>query len=134
MTRYLILGVVNAIFGAVLYVLYREGMVQQAIANDIMYIIPSMGAIFVLGMMMMFFNLENAHWCSETLIVLGFMGTLLGIWTSFTGVDPKQVGDISAIATVLAVLMQGLGAALWTTITGSFLALWLNACTRVMGG
>lgn len=134
MVRYLTLGVVNAIFCAVIYVLFREGIAQQAAENDIMYIMPTMGAIFILGMVMVHFVNETAYWCAESLIALGFLGTLLGIWSAFTGINQDQVGDVNAIGSVLATLLTGLGAALWTTILGAFLNLWLNANIRAMGG
>lgn len=134
MTKFLLYGVINAIFAAITYALYREGYATQAVENDIMYIMPALGAVFIFGQVMVFVSKETAYFCSESMIVLGFLGTLLGIWTAFSGINTSMVGDVNQVGSVLATLMQGMGAALWTTLTGAYLALWLNAALRTQGG
>lgn len=134
MTRYLTLAVVNTIFLAIVYVLYREGVVATAWQNDILYIVPATVTLWGYGMVIVHWSNRTAEWVCESLIIVGFLGTLFGIVHAFTSVTPESVGDINMIGEVLGSVLYGLGAAIWTTITAAFLALWLSANARVMGG
>lgn len=123
---------VNGIAGAILWSLYREGILYTAWSNDILYIIPTIGIIFLFGISQMFRNIEVSHWCAETCVSLGLLGTALGIWSAFSGIDPSMVGDVNSIGAVIGVLLSGLGAALWTTMFGVFVNIILTANLKVV--
>jgi hypothetical protein len=134
MTAFLKAAIVHTVFAAIFYCVWRAGYAGEAWANDIAYIVPAIITIFALGLVVAWYRMAYAYWCAETIIVLGFAGTLLGIWTAFSGIDPAQIGDVNAIASVISILMHGLGAAIWTTIVGVFFSVWLNAALEVMEG
>lgn len=134
MAKYLLFVVLNGVFCAIVYVLYREGLVLEAWEHDIMYIIPAITLTALFGLVRLPFSIATAEWCAETCVALGLLGTALGIWQAFSGIDPEMVGDINAIGQVLGVLLSGLGAALWTTMTGVFLNIWLTANIRLEEG
>ncbi len=132
MTAFLKAVVVNTVFLVIFWLAYRAGYVEEAWSHDIAFIIPAVLGTFLLGIVCLVFNISYSQWTAETLIVLGFLGTLLGIWTAFSSIEASQIGDINSIGNVLATLLQGLGAALWTTITGAFFSVWLSANIEVM--
>ena len=132
MTRLLFLILVNTLFGAIVFVFHREGLLLEAWKNDILFIIPAISILLILGIVIMGRSMETAEWCGDAMITLGFIGTALGTWTAFAGVDTDAMGDIDAAKAVIANMITGLGAALWTTITGAFANLWLSANIRVM--
>lgn len=125
------LVVLNTIFVVILYVLGREGYLEEAWGNDVLYIIPAVIVMASLGFANLWRDLDNSEWCAETCVSLGLLGTALGVWKAFSGIDPSMVGDINAIGAVIGVLLSGLGAALWTTMTGVFFNLWLTANIRL---
>lgn len=132
MTAMLKAIIIHVIFAVIFFCVYRAGYVAESWANDIAYIVPSIAGVFVLGLLVAWYRRAYAHWCTETILILGFVGTLLGIWTAFSGINPGMIGDTNSVASVIAILMDGLGAALWTTITGAFFAVWLSASLTVM--
>lgn len=125
--------IVNTIFGVILYCLAREGILDTAWENDVLYIIPAIIAVAAFGFISMWRNMETTEWCAETCVALGLLGTALGVWQAFSGIEPSMVGDVNAIGAVIGVLLSGLGAALWTTMTGVAMNLWLSANIRAKG-
>lgn len=131
MTKFLLYIVLNGLFGAIGYALYREGLVFEAFSHDILYVMPATVGVALYGMVSLWWSKENAEWCAETCVALGLLGTCLGIWTAFSTIDPQMVGDIDRVGEVLAVLLSGLGAALWTTVLGVVMNIWLTANIRL---
>lgn len=134
MVKYLLKVVVNGLFAAIAYALYREGLVGKALDNDIMYIIPAIGLVGLWGFISLLWSIETAEWCAETCVALGLLGTALGVYTAFSSIDPVMVGDVNAIGMVVGALLSGLGAALWTTMTGVCVNIWLTANIRLEEG
>jgi len=63
----------------------------------------------------------------NTLVLLGLIGTVLGFIIALSGVDPDKAGDVSTIAPMVSTLIQGMSTALYTTLVGSVLNVWLMA-------
>lgn len=63
----------------------------------------------------------------NTLVLLGLIGTVLGFIIALSGVDPEQASDVNAIAPMVTTLIQGMSTALYTTLIGSILNVWLMA-------
>ncbi len=59
-------------------------------------------------------------------VLLGLLGTVLGMRVALLGVDPSTVGDASAIGPMVATLVSGLGLAIDTTIVGTVGSVWLG--------
>lgn len=64
---------------------------------------------------------------ANTLVLLGLIGTVLGFIIALSGVDPKRVADIEAIAPMVSTLIRGMSTALYTTLVGAILNVWLMA-------
>ncbi len=68
------------------------------------------------------------------LVLLGLIGTVLGFVIALSGVDPAAAADVSAIAPMVSSLVAGLGVALYTTLVGAVLNLWLMTNYRLLEG
>lgn len=69
-----------------------------------------------------------------TLVLLGLIGTVIGFIISLAGVDPRMTGDASSIAPMVARLISGMSVALYTTLVGSILNVWLMANYHILNG
>lgn len=64
---------------------------------------------------------------ANSLVLLGLIGTVIGFIIALSGVDPKNVADVSAVSPMVANLIEGISVALYTTLVGSVLNIWLMA-------
>lgn len=62
---------------------------------------------------------------ASSLLLLGLIGTVLGFIIALSGVDPDSVSDISAVGPMVSQLISGMSTALFTTLVGSVLNVWL---------
>ena len=63
---------------------------------------------------------------ASCLVVLGLVGTVLGFIIAFSGVDPRVAADVSAIGPMVSTLISGMSVALYTTLVGAVLNIWLT--------
>lgn len=69
---------------------------------------------------------------ANALVFLGLVGTVIGFIVALSGVDPKSIGSVEAIGPMVANLIQGMSIALYTTLVGSVLYLWLIVNHRML--
>lgn len=62
---------------------------------------------------------------ANSLVLLGLIGTVVGFIIALSGVDPEQASDVSAITPMVSTLIEGMSTALYTTLVGSILNVWL---------
>lgn len=62
---------------------------------------------------------------ANSLVLLGLIGTVVGFIMALSGVDPATSGDASAITPMVSTLIVGMSVALYTTLIGSVLNVWL---------
>jgi hypothetical protein len=67
-----------------------------------------------------------------TLVVLGLIGTVIGFIMSLSGVKPEVVSDAKAIAPMVTSLITGMSVALYTTLVGAILNIWLMVNYHVL--
>jgi hypothetical protein len=70
----------------------------------------------------------------NTLVLLGLIGTVLGFIIALSGVDPEKASDVNSIAPMVSTLIQGMSTALYTTLIGSILNVWLMANYQLLTG
>ncbi len=70
----------------------------------------------------------------NTLVLLGLIGTVLGFIIALSGVDPETASDVNSIAPMVSTLIQGMSTALYTTLIGSILNVWLMANYQLLSG
>ncbi len=71
---------------------------------------------------------------ANTLVLLGLIGTVLGFIIALSGVSPEQASDVNAIAPMVSTLIRGMSTALYTTLIGSILNVWLMANFQILSG
>ena len=71
---------------------------------------------------------------ANSLVLLGLIGTVVGFIIALGGVDPAHASDVTAIAPMVSNLIQGMSTALYTTLIGAVLNVWLMANHQVLAG
>ena len=71
---------------------------------------------------------------ANLLVVLGLIGTVLGFIIALGGVDPRTVSDITAIGPMVSTLIRGMSTALYTTLVGAVLNVWLMLNYNLLSG
>ncbi|HEX7006955.1 MAG TPA: MotA/TolQ/ExbB proton channel family protein [Alphaproteobacteria bacterium] len=62
---------------------------------------------------------------ANNLVLIGLIGTVLGFIIALSGVDPDRASDVNSISPMVATLIEGMSVALYTTLVGSVLHIWL---------
>jgi hypothetical protein len=62
---------------------------------------------------------------ANSLVLLGLIGTVVGFIMALAGVDPETSGDAASITPMVSTLIVGMSVALYTTLIGSVLNVWL---------
>jgi hypothetical protein len=63
---------------------------------------------------------------ASALVAIGLVGTVVGAITFLLGINVQALGDISTIGSAFEVVLKGMGTALYTTLVGAVLNLWLT--------
>lgn len=69
---------------------------------------------------------------ANSLVLLGLIGTVLGFIIALSGVDPDLAADIGAVGPMVSTLIEGMAVALYTTLAGSVLSIWLMINYRLL--
>lgn len=69
---------------------------------------------------------------ANLLVFLGLIGTVIGFIISLSGVEPQSVSQSERVAGMVATLIQGMSIALYTTLLGAVLNVWLNINYRIL--
>jgi hypothetical protein len=69
---------------------------------------------------------------ANTLVFLGLVGTVIGFIVSLSGVDPQTSIAVDKIAPMVTTLIHGMSIALYTTLLGAVLHLWLMVNYRML--
>lgn len=69
---------------------------------------------------------------ANSLVFLGLIGTVIGFIIALSGVDPNSVADVNAIGPMVSTLIGGMSVALYTTLVGAILNIWLMLNYRLL--
>jgi len=69
---------------------------------------------------------------ASSLVVLGLIGTVIGFIIALSGVDPESASDIKAVSPMVSTLVEGMSTALYTTLVGAVLNVWLMTNYQVL--
>ncbi len=111
-----------------------QGWVTEIYNGDSSRLSILIAALFVYGMAMCFISgpKHTVKWVASALVKLGLLGTVLGFIQALSGIKIDAVGDASTIGPMVAALIAGLGTALYTTLVGAALNLWLSLNLRII--
>ncbi len=71
---------------------------------------------------------------AASLVLLGLIVTVVGFIIALSGVYPAQAADVKSIAPMVSTMIEGMSTALFTTLVGSVLNLWLMVNYRMLYG
>lgn len=71
---------------------------------------------------------------ANSLVLLGLIGTVVGFIIALSGVDPDKAGDFNAVAPMVSTLIEGMSTALYTTLVGAVLNVWLMVNYHLLAG
>ncbi len=71
---------------------------------------------------------------ANSLVLLGLIGTVIGFIIALSGVDPESASDVSAVGPMISTLISGMSTALYTTLVGSILNVWLMVNYQILAG
>jgi uncharacterized membrane protein (DUF485 family) len=69
---------------------------------------------------------------ADSLVFFGLVGTVIGFIIALSGVDPQSSTEIDEVAPMVATLVAGMSIALYTTLVGSVLHVWLMVNHRLL--
>jgi hypothetical protein len=68
----------------------------------------------------------------SSLVFLGLLGTVIGFIIALSGVNAEAAGDVESIKPMVATLLDGMSVALYTTLVGAVLNIWLMVNYRLL--
>jgi len=71
---------------------------------------------------------------ASSLVILGLIGTVVGFIIALSGVQPEHAGDVKAITPMISTLISGMSTALYTTLVGAVLNVWLMVNYHLLSG
>ncbi len=69
---------------------------------------------------------------ANTLVFLGLVGTVVGFIVALSGVSPDVAVSVDGVGSMVATLVSGMSIALYTTLIGSVLHVWLMVDYRIL--
>lgn len=69
---------------------------------------------------------------ANTLVFLGLVGTVIGFIVALSGVDPEATTSVDKVAPMVTTLIHGMSIALYTTLFGAVLHVWLMMNHRIL--
>ena len=69
---------------------------------------------------------------ANALVFLGLIGTVIGFIMALSGIDPEAASKAENVATMVATLIGGMSVALYTTLIGAILYIWLTVAYRIL--
>jgi hypothetical protein len=77
-------------------------------------------------------RISPVHHVAGSLVLLGLIGTVLGFIIALAGVSADSATSLSGTSQMVSRLIAGMSVALYTTLEGAILNLWLTANYRIL--
>ncbi len=77
-------------------------------------------------------HIQIVRHIANLLVFLGLIGTVIGFIIALSGVVPEAVSNPETVATMIATLIRGMSVALYTTLLGAVLNVWLTTNHRIL--
>ena len=77
-------------------------------------------------------KISNIKFIANILVILGLIGTVIGFIIALSGVDGTVSSNPEEVGKMVASLVKGMSVALYTTLAGSILSVWLNICYQIL--
>lgn len=123
---------------ALLGAAWDGGWLRTVWQSDPTYLTVVIAAVFAAGLAMAGRaavgrgESDKIRWIAVWLVRLGLIGTVAGFLIALSGLDPERASDVTAMAAMVATMIEGIYVALYTTLVGSVCGLWLEVNHRLM--
>jgi biopolymer transport protein ExbB/TolQ len=77
-------------------------------------------------------QIGSVRFLANALVFLGLIGTVIGFIIGLSGIDAAATSDVDKIAPMITELINGMSVALYTTLLGAVLNIWLNVNLRIL--
>ena len=77
-------------------------------------------------------QIGSVRFLANALVFLGLIGTVIGFIIGLSGIDAAATSDVYKIAPMITELINGMSVALYTTLLGAVLNIWLNVNLRIL--
>jgi hypothetical protein len=77
-------------------------------------------------------QIGNLRHISNSLVFLGLIGTVVGFIIGLSGIDANAASDVNKVGAMITQLINGMSVALYTTLLGAVLNIWLNVNIRLL--
>ncbi|MGI9386314.1 MAG: MotA/TolQ/ExbB proton channel family protein [Methyloligellaceae bacterium] len=77
-------------------------------------------------------NIGIVRQIANSLVFLGLIGTVIGFIIALSGVDPQATAQADNVAAMVSTLIRGMSVALYTTLVGAVLNVWLTVNHRIL--
>ncbi len=67
-------------------------------------------------------------------VLVGLIGTVLGIIVALSGVNPESVADAASVKQVVTTMVQGMGTVYYTTLVGAVALAWMRLGEKFCNG
>ena len=69
---------------------------------------------------------------ANSLVFLGLIGTVIGFIIALSGINPEATTNVESVAPMVSTLITGMSIALYTTLLGAVLNIWLIINHRIL--
>lgn len=144
--------VANVAILAIALAAWNQGWFDHAIETDKYHLIKINVGVFILGLILvgvrlqglartssvdatklrMAAGLANVRYIANSIVMIGLIGTIIGFIIALRGVNAEAATDSSAITPMISTLLLGMAIALYKTLIGSALNMWLMLNHRML--
>ena len=105
--------------------LFLMGFLQAMYTSDPTYLTWAMTGMFLYAIYRIVEgDWEEVNWLADAAVFTGLIGTVIGFIVAFTNIDPSKVSDLEYVQSMLGIVLNGIGVAMYTTLIGSITFLW----------
>ena len=129
------LTLLNMAGATVFIAAWIHGWANIPFQEDQTHISTGIGIVFLIGLAQAWRGRWRAvRWTEEALVMLGLIGTVIGMAIALSNLDASAADDIEAARVMINTVALGFGTALYTTLVGAIGALWLYWLEHLFGG
>ncbi|MCC2664107.1 MAG: hypothetical protein K0S35_2029 [Geminicoccaceae bacterium] len=77
-------------------------------------------------------RIASVRHLANSLVFLGLIGTVISFIIALSGIEPDAAADVEAIGPMVSTLINGMSVALYTTLVGAILNIWLMVNYRLL--
>lgn len=128
-------AIFNVIAISALAVAIRHGFLTALWGNDPTYI--GSGIIVLFAICLLIGSLmphKFLYRCATLMVTAGFFGTLVGFAYALSDVDAGALASVEDVSLMIATMMEGVGAIVWTSICGFAFGTWTLINYWLLGG